>query len=318
MRDAILVAGGSGLVGANLLPRMRELGLPVVGTRHRSRQTVFDNLVTYDLTDFEQCLKATENKQAVVMCAADIYGVNKDKGYPTSTILPNLKINLGLLEASARNRVETVVVLSSATIYQPSFHPIREEELDLNADTFSQDAGVGWYNRYLEQLAILYSETYQQRVIILRPSSIYGPCDNFNEGYAHVIPSLIKRALNQDSPYVVWGGKHVVRNFIYVEDLVEDIIYALNNLDVPSKTPINIGSDEPITIERAVGTILDVCGHKAEVVFDLEKQTANPYRALDNSKYNCFFGRKSRTPFKRGIEKTVEWYKRNSSEEYLA
>jgi len=306
----ILVAGGTGLVGANLTFKLQDLGVPVVSTRHSSSRKIFlENWVKYDFRTFKDCFEATTNKKAVVLCAGQSFGAKKNKANPTGSILPNLQICGGLLEACARNGVQTVILLSSTTVYQPASYPIREDELDLNLSPFSGYYGVGWTNRYLEKLAKLYSKIYNMRVVILRPTSIYGPYDKFDEERSHVIPALIKRALKRETPFEVWGNQNVVRDFIYVEDVVSDIIFALMNESVPAGDPINLCSGTPMSIKNVVDIILRICGHTPEVVFNSDQPSAIPYRAVSDNKYQCFFNKVKRTPFEIGVKKTVEWFK---------
>jgi len=311
MEKRILIAGGTGLVGYNLTNKLAETGLPFVSTRHKGRTLrKNDNFVPYDFCKFEDCLSATRNKKAVVLCAAISYGAKKNRELPTASILPNLKIVAGLLEASARNNVGTVIMLSSSTIYQPADYPIRETDLDLNQSPYFGYFGVGWTYRYLEQLAELYSKTYGIKIIILRPTNIYGPFDKFDEERAHVVPSLIRRALNRQDPFEVWGAPSVVRDFIFVDDLVGDILSILKGEVDVHWLQINICSGAPMTIKEATEIILEVCNYKTEVYFNPEKPSAIPYRVVDNSRYLQFFGDRKKTPFRTGIEKTVEWYKK--------
>lgn len=316
MDKEILIAGGTGLVGANLTFKLLQLGLPVVSTRFRNNGPVFSKTcVQYDFLDFEQCLKATRNKQSVVLSAAITYGAKKNIENPTGSILPNLKISAGLLEASARNKVKTIVIISSTTLYQPAYYPIREDELDLNISPHHSYIGVGWYNRYLEQLANFYAKTYGIKVIIFRPTSLYGPYDKFDDENSHVIPALIKRALNKEIPFQVWGSPNVVRDFVYIEDFRDDIVYALRHNDIPSSTPFNICYGSPLSIGDAAKIILKVCSHDTEISFNADKPSSIPYRAVDDTKYRCHFGYKQRTSFESGIKKTVDWYKKSINRE---
>ena len=316
MEKEILIAGGTGLVGSNLTFKLLQLGWPVVSTIFRNSNPIFSEIcVKYDFLDFEQCLEATRNKQSVVLCATATYGVKKNIENPTSSILPNLKIAVGLLDASARNKVNTIIIISSTTLYQPAFYPIREDALDLNIPPYHSYSEVGWYNRYLEQLASLYAKTYGMRIIIFRPTSLYGPYDKFGHENSNVIPALIKRALNEEAPFPVWGSPHVVRDFLYVEDFIDDITYALTHKDIPSNTPFNICNGGPLSIGDAAGIILKVCGHDAEVTFDADKPSSIPYRVVDDTKYRCYFGYKNRTLFELGIKKTVDWYKKSIKKE---
>lgn len=316
MEKRILIAGGTGLVGYNLTNKLTETGLPFVSTRHKgSPLRKNGNFAPYDFCKFEDCLSATKNKKAVVLCAAISYGAKKNKELPTASILPNLKIFAGLLEACACNNVGTVIMLSSSTIYQPADYPIRETDLDLNQSPYSGYFGVGWTYRYLEQLAALYSETYGIKIIILRPTNIYGPFDKFDEERAHVVPSLIRRALNKQEPFEVWGSPSVVRDFIFVDDLVGDILSILKGEVDAHGLQINICSGAPMTIKKATEIILEVCNYKTEIYFNTKKPSAIPYRTVDNSRYLQLFGGRKRTPFSVGIKKTVEWYKKYKTDE---
>jgi len=306
----ILVAGGAGLVGRNLENRLAEAGMPFVSTRHAGSPALgHDSSVVCDFCDFSNCLAVTEGKQAVVLCAAISHGAKKNREMPTASILPNLQILAGLLEACARNKVRTVVMLSSSTVYQPADFPIKEDDLDLNQPPYPGYFGVGWTYRYLEQLAALYSTTCGMKVVILRPANIYGPFDRFDEERAHVVPSLIRRALNKENPFEVWGSPDVVRDFIFVDDLVGDIVSILKGEVDLHGLPVNICGGEPMTIAEAARIILEVCGHEAQVCFDPKKPSAIPYRVVDNARYQRLFGDKKRTPFRSGIEKTVAWCK---------
>ncbi len=313
MFGKILVAGGTGLVGRNLIRRLATAGLPCVASVH-SRDLAEDGIETVrcDFTDFGDCLKATEGKGSVVLCAAISHGAKANQAAPTATLLPNLKILGGLLEASARNKVKTVILLSSSTIYQPADFPIKEDDLDLNLPPYDAYFGIGWTYRYLEQLGALYSKTYGLKVITLRPTNIYGAFDEIREDKAHVVPSLIRRALKHESPFEVWGPPDVVRDFLFVDDLVDDLLALLKGEVDTGGLPVNICSGEPMTIRDAARIILQACRHPVEPVFDSAKPSAIPYRALDDSRYRQLFGRRPRTAFREGVERTVAWLSKMS------
>ena len=316
MSEEILIAGGTGLIGANLTLKLREMGLPTVSTRFSNTGKNFpESTAVFDFRLFDDCLAATREKKAVVLCAALSHGAKENRDNPTGTILPNLQITAGLLEASARNKVRTVVMLSSSTVYQPAGHPIREDQLDLNLAPFQGYFGVGWTNRYMERLAALYADTYRMRIVVLRPTSVYGPFDKFDDERSHVVPALIKRALNREDPFEVWGSPNVVRDFIYVGDVVDDIVFALMNDSIPEADPINLCSGRPLTIKETVDAILMVCRHAPKVFFNEDQPSAVPYRAVDDTKYRSLFGKKERTPFDVGLAKTVEWYSHKLSGE---
>lgn len=301
------MAGGTGLVGANLARRLREAGAGVLATRHKNTRPEFARLPSYDFRDFDACMEATRGRSAVVVCAAQSHGAAQTRANPTGTILPNAGMAAGLLEACARNKVGTAVLLSSSTVYQPAGHPIAEAELDLNQPPHASYMGVGALNRFLEQLARAYAALHGMRVIVLRPTSVYGPYDDFSEEKSHVLPALIKRALAGESPFVVWGGPEVVRDFVYVDDVAEAVLRCLDGRAAP-EGPVNVCSGAPVTIGELVPLVLAACGHKAEVRFDADKPTAIPYRAVSRGYFDRIFPGLAPTPLAHGLRLTVDWF----------
>jgi GDP-L-fucose synthase len=302
----VLVAGGSGLVGANLTQRLVHDGAKVLSTfTTRPPQLLREAYRQYDFTQFDDCLEATRDRDIVFLCAAQIGGAKTMREQPTQFMLPNLEINAGLFEACSRNGVGKVVFVSSSTVYQLASHPIREDELDLNQPPFELYFGVGWLNRYLEKLAAFYRQTRGIQVEVLRPTNIYGPHDHFEDDRAHVLPALINRALRRENPFVVWGDGTAVRNFIYVDDFVDDLLLVAGK-DCGGE-PLNVAGDRDLTIRQAVREVLDATNHPVEPEYDASKPTAIPYRALNTNRFVGIFGPRKRTPFEEGVRRTVEW-----------
>ena len=129
-----------------------------------------------------------------------------------------------LLDQINCNKVKNIVWVSSSTIYQPSNKKIKENNLNLNIDPYPIYQGVGWVYRYLEKLFLYYKKTEKMNIKIIRTSSIYGPFDNFDDNKSHVIPALIKKVFLRKKYLEVWGNKKIVRDFVYVEDLVNTML----------------------------------------------------------------------------------------------
>lgn len=304
----VLVAGASGLVGSALTQRLHELGAEVQATHHQRPPALLPELHRRcDLTRRVDCAAAIRGVQDVVICAAQTYGAQIMRDEPTRLVLPNLQIHSNLLEASRLAGVERVLLISSSTVYQEAFRPLREDELDLNVQPFPLYQGVGWMKRYVEQLARFYFDRYALPVAIVRPSNVYGPRDKFEDDRSHVLPALIKRALKRENPFVVWGTGDAVRDFLFVEDFVDDLLAVLARPFTCD--PLNLASGSALTIRDAVRAILDVCEHDATPQYDPSKPDAIPYRMLDTTKADAILGRRPRTPFRDGIAATVAWYR---------
>jgi GDP-L-fucose synthase len=304
----ILIAGGAGLLGVNLTRYLVDCGLDVLSTRF-SRQPPLGLKNYYrhfDFENFSDCLTATEDCDIVIICAIQAYGVEGMAQSPTSSLLPNLKLQSGLLEACSRNKVGKTVWISSSTVYQEAFYPIREDQLDLNLPPYGLYQGIAWVYRYIEQLSRCYSEKMETPVSVIRTSSIYGPYDRFDDDRSHVIPAIIKRALKREDPFVVWGNQSTIRDFVYVDDLVNAVVKVLESYC--NADPINFSNGTPVSISELVDIVLDTCDHKVIPHYDVTKPTAVPYRVLDNSKFDTILGGVQRTRLDEGIRKTVDWY----------
>jgi GDP-L-fucose synthase len=311
----VLVAGGAGLLGIALTERLASLGVEVTSSSfiRKPPKSLEKYYKRYDFTKFEDCISATKDHDYVLLGAVVSSGLGGSIITPTVNTLPNLQVHAGLMEACAQNKVEKVVWVSSAMIYQEAYCPISEGQLDLNVDPHPHYLGIGWLFRYIEQLGKLYQSKTELKVGILRTSNIYGPYDRFDDLKAHVLPALLKRALKKTEPYVVWGNGHHVRDFVYVDDVVEAV---LRMFDMYCKCdPLNFGGGEPASIRELVSLMLDECGHSIDPEYDSSKPTAIPYRALDNTKATTILGAIKRTPLREGLKKVIEWYESDSYRE---
>ncbi|MFH1618871.1 MAG: NAD-dependent epimerase/dehydratase family protein [bacterium] len=303
----VFVAGGAGLVGANLVERLLDAGACVSASCHKrlasAHRKVYRRL---ELARFEDCLTATRGMDLVFLAAARRANASAMQNNPTAQLLPNLQVQAGLLEACARNRVGRVVLISSSTLYQEVEHPLKEEELDLNRPMHRQHQGVGWLNRYVEQLALYYMQAHRMSVWIVRPTNIFGPHDDFEPDTANVIPALIRRAAEREDPFVVWGDGTAVRDFLFVDDFIADLLTWIEG--GPPGEPVNMGSGVAMTVREAVDVVLEVCGHRVLPRYDPAKPASIPYRMLDLSRLKQRVGLRSRTPFPKAVQRTFDWY----------
>ena len=153
-----------------------------------------------------------------------------------------------------------------------------------------------------------FSET---EILLARGTAIYGPYDNFNLKTCHVVPALIKRVLNDENPFIVWGSPDVVRDFLYVKDVVNASLLVLEK-GIPMR-PYNIGSGTTITIGDIVTAILNATNKSCEVVYDNSKPTTIPFRMVSNKRIVSELGFNPQFTFNQGIKETVDWYIKNHS-----
>ena len=309
MKKKLLIAGGSGFLGTTITSIVKDYDYKVTSSYFSKIKN--KNLKKYykkfDFTKFNDCLLATKNKDCLIMCAMVSAGLKAMSEQKVSDmVLKNIIIRSNIFEACRINNIKNIVWVSSATVYQPAKYPIKEKQLNLNLEPYNIYKSIGWGYRYIEKLAEYYNQNYNLNIKIIRTSSIYGPYDNFDESKSHVIPALLKKALKQENPFIVWGNKKTIRDFVYSEDLAKAIIKLLkiNKLN----SPMNFSSGKECSVEKLSKKILQVTKCNSKILFDKSKPTSADYRVLDNKMANKILSIKTRTKLETGLRRTIDWY----------
>jgi GDP-L-fucose synthase len=311
----VLVAGGAGFVGANLVKRLTELGVSVRATIHRKPPVIADNRIEYlscDLTGADDCRRAVAGMEFVFMCAANTSGAAVMAATPLVHVTPNIIMNSRMLEAAYAAGVKKFIWLSSNAAYPPTgARPVEEEEM-FDGDPYETYYGVGWMKRYTEILCRLYSEKLKKTMttVVLRPSNIYGPHDDFDFATSHVMAALIRRVVERQDPFEVWGTGEDVRDWIYVDDFIDALFLTAEKIE--TYDPINIGLGRGYRIKDALHMMLEIDGFtNAKVIYDPTKPSMIPVRLIDTDKAERTLGFKAKTGLKEGIAKTLAWYRQN-------
>lgn len=309
----VLVAGGNGLIGSNLLTRLLVEGANVRATVHRNRPQVLDPRIEYlslDLTKGEDCHRAVEGMEQVFLCAAYTTGAADVVSFPLAHVTTNILINTQMIEAAYRAGVKKFVWLSSSTAYPPSGERrIREEEM-FDGDPYPKSFFAGWMKRFMEVLCRMYGEKISKPMttVVLRPTNVYGIHDKFDPAISHVIPALIRKVVERRDPVEVWGTGDEVRDMVYVDDVVGAMVLAAEKVD--GYGVFNIASNRPVKIRDIVDLIAELDGyHGAQVVFDPTKPTTFPIRLLDTTRAEQVLGWRAKTDLREGIGRTIEWYR---------
>lgn len=304
----VVVTGSTGLVGANLVEALLNRGAKVRGVIHDRPPVIDDPRVDYvsaDLRVADDCSRALAGTEFVFHCAANTSGARVMAENPIAHITANLLLNSQTLEAAWREEVKRFLFISSSTVYPPVTHPVTEDEA-FEGDPHDAYFGVGWMKRYIEKLSMFYVNRYGRSIAIVRPTNIFGPLDKFDPETSHVLPALIRRALEGEDPFTVWGDGTAVREFIYVSDAVEALLLTLEL--AADGRPVNIGAKRSVTIRESVDSILKLIGRSPKVVYDASQPSTIPARFVDWSRARDVLGWEPKVEFEEGLRRTIDWY----------
>lgn len=301
----IYVAGHRGLAGSAIWR-----GLEAQGYTNLLGKTSQE----LDLTDRDAvfAFMREQRPQVVIDAAAKVGGIHANNIYPSDFLSENLQIQVNLVDAANDVDVEKFIFLGSSCIY-PKFaeQPIREDSLLTGALEPTNDAYAIAKIAGIMQIQASRRQ-YNRHWISAMPTNLYGPGDNFHPENSHVLPALMRRiheAKMANSPEVViWGSGTPRREFLFVDDLADAIIFLMDNYD--SGEPINVGVGEDLSVREVALLIAEVVGYRGELVQDTSKPDGTPRKLLDVSHLNNL-GWKAKTPLKAGLEQTYEWYLKN-------
>lgn len=301
----IYVAGHKGLVGSAIMRSLTKLDYT---------NLIYKTRDELDLKDQHAVIEFFEAKrpQYIFLAAAKVGGIFANITYPADFIFDNLTIQANVIHTSYVFGVKKLLFLGSSCIY-PSLapQPIKEEYLltGLLESTnepyaVAKIAGLKMCQSYRSQ--------YGTNFISAMPTNLYGPNDNFDPENAHVVPALIKKfheAKVNMRPYVeVWGTGAPRREFLYVDDLADALIFLMDHYN--EAMPINIGVGEDITVRDLAFLIKDVVGYGGEVRFDPSKPDGVPRKLLEVKKIRTM-GWEPEVDLKKGIILTYKWFCEN-------
>lgn len=313
--NRILVTGGSGFVGINLLKKLQ------ISNQFELSATFNNSINFYKIPDVKyrkvnlenkiDCDNITKNVDIVVMCAANSSGAMVMEKTPLVHLTPNIIMNLNMLEAAYKNNVKKFIFISSNTVYP--FVDFEVKEKDACFDFFSKYYVVGWMKRFSEVVCDIYSSKIKNpmKCIVVRPGNLYGPYDKFDPEKSKVIPSLIRKAVSSEKEIVVWGDGSDLKDFLYIDDFINAINEILN-LENLNNNIINVASGQGVTIKKVLNTILKIENKKnLKIIFDTSKPTMIPKRLINIDLARKILNFKPLVSLDDGLKRTINWYKKS-------
>ena len=253
-----------------------------------------------------------EKPEIVIDAAAKVGGILANNDYPYDFLMQNMQIQNNLIDGAFNSGVEKFIFLGSSCIY-PKFasQPLKEEYLL----TDSLEPTNEWYAiakisgvKSCQAIRNQYGKDY----VSLMPTNLYGYFDNFDLKSSHVLPAMLRKfheaKVNGNSAVELWGSGSPMREFLFVDDMAEAVVFALEN-ELPEFL-YNVGSGKDITIKELAETIQAVVGYKGNILWDKSKPDGTPRKLMDVSKMRDL-GWSYSTELTEGIEKTYQWFLEN-------
>lgn len=299
----IWIAGSTGMVGQALVKRLETENCRILTTTRQDLDCTRQNEVEEWMT--------ANRLDAVVISAARVGGIMANQNEPAQFIFENLAIAQNIIHSSWLNSIEKLLFLGSSCIY-PKFSEIPIKEESLLSGTLEKTnepyaiakiAGIKLCQAYMRQ--------YGCRFISVMPCNLYGPGDLYDDARSHVIPALIQRfhkaKINRSTEVTIWGTGNPRREFLYIDDLADALVFLLKNYE--DEIQINVGTGEDIPILELAHTIANIVGFKGEIKTDPSRPDGTYRKVMDNGRLKNM-GWKPQISLEQGLSQTYDSFLR--------
>ncbi len=305
----IYIAGHKGMVGSAIQRALGRKGYGNILLRD------FSELDLVRQNEVEKFF-SVEKPEIVIIAAAKVGGILANNTYRAEFIYDNLMIESNVINAAHESGVEKLIFLGSSCIYPKlASQPLKEEYLLSDYLEFTNEpyavakiAGIKLCENYYRQ--------YGDNFFSAMPTNLFGFNDNFDLKTSHVLPALIRKfheaKINNSDAVTLWGTGKPMREFLFVDDLAEAILFLMEKINAKDIydngiSQINIGTGKDLTIESLADMISKIVGFKGKIVYDSTKPDGTPRKLMDVSRIHSL-GWKHKTSLEQGIKLTYEWY----------
>jgi len=309
----ICVTGAGGFIGSHTAKRLKEEGHYVIGVDwvenlYFKPEQFCNEFLLLDLRNYENCLKATKGCEWVFNFAADMGGMGFIQSNHSVILYNNTLISFNMLEAARINGVKRFFYSSSACIY-PENKQLESDNPGLKEDdawpAFPQDA-YGLEKLMTEELCMHYQKDFGIEVRIARFHNIYGPQGTWKGGREKAPAAFCRKALTSEVEFEMWGDGKQTRSFCFVDDCVEGVL-RLTRSDYTK--PLNIGSDEMVSMNEMAELALNFCGKSNLPVKHIPGPLGVRGRNSDNTQIKKVLGWTPSISLAEGLKRTCDWIK---------
>jgi nucleoside-diphosphate-sugar epimerase len=311
-----LIVGAGGFIAGHVTKKLLDEGNIIIAADIKPKKFWFQNFVDVqsydemDMKDYNNCLNMTNNVDYVINMACNMGGMGFIENNKTECMLSVL-INTNLLRASLINKVKKFFFSSTACVYN-----IQKQEKTFIKGLKEEDAypampedGYGWEKLFSERMCRHFMEDYGLEVRIARYHNVYGPMGTFDGGREKVPAALCRKiataVLSKKNEIEIWGDGEQTRSFLFIDDCVEGTLRLLNS---NHSEPINIGSDEQVSINQMADIIQKIAGIKnLKRNYLLDKPKGVRGRSSNNENAIKVLNWHNQVLLKEGLAKTYNW-----------
>jgi GDP-D-mannose 3',5'-epimerase len=316
----ILVCGAGGFIGGHLVRRLKGEGFYVRGVdlkEHEYRKLPADEFIIGDLRDFNLCKKVLDGMDEVYQLAADMGGAGYIfTGENDAAVMHNsATINLNIAELAHQLGIKKIFYSSSACMY-PAYNQMDPDNPKCSEDSAypaAPDSEYGWEKLFSERLYFAYHRNYKMQVRVARFHNIFGPEGTYKGGKEKAPAALCRKVAetaNNSGTIEVWGDGKQTRSFLYIDDCL-DAVRTLMDSDFTG--PVNIGSEEMVSINELANIVIGISGKKVGVK-NIKGPEGVRGRNSDNALIYKELKWEPKYSLRQGLEKTYSWISRKIEE----
>jgi GDP-L-fucose synthase len=303
----VVVTGGSGFLGSRVVKILEK---------KNPKKIIIPRSKDYDLRIREKCEEITKEADIIFHLAAKVGGIGLNQNIPGQLFYDNIMMGTQLIEEARKNNIEKFIALGTICSY-PKFTPLPFSENSI-WDGYPEEtnAPYGLAKKMLLVQSQAYKQEYDFNSIVVFPTNLYGPNDNFDESKSHVIPALIKKIhdakLKNIDQIEIWGDGSPTRDFLYVDDAAQGIVLAAEKYN--STDPLNLGTGEEVSIKNLVNLILKLMDAELKIKWLKEKPNGQPRRCVDGERAFNQIGFKPKISLEEGLKTTIDWFKKKNTQ----
>ena len=302
LNTKIYIAGHRGMVGSAIWRTLTAKGYTNLIGSSSAELDLRNQLAVRDFI-------SNEKPDVIIDAAARVGGILANNNYPYQFIMENMQIQNNLIDSALQAGVEKFIFLGSSCIYpRLAPQPLKEEYL-LTSDLEPTNEWYAIAKITGVKACQAIRKQFEKDYVSLMPTNLYGTYDNFDLNTSHVLPAMMRKfheaKENNNAPVTLWGSGTPLREFLFVDDMAEAVVFALENR-LPDYL-YNIGTGVDLTIKELAETIQKITGHQGEIIWDSTKPDGTPRKLMDISKMHDL-GWKHKIDLEQGIQMTYDWF----------